>query len=94
MTRDEAKIVLLEDALRQAQHTVEFMHGCLTEPERYSYMYPDMTLREVERWAKLAPPFKFCVHSKMRTQDCEACEHHYQQMLIRSEACDVLGLES
>lgn len=32
MNTDEARIIILEDALVQAIRTVEFLHGCLTEP--------------------------------------------------------------
>lgn len=32
MTDQEARIVILENALREAQNTVEFLHCCLTNP--------------------------------------------------------------
>jgi hypothetical protein len=61
MTKEEAKIIVLEDALRQAQSTVEFMHGCLTYPYEnhpdggYYYAYPEHTLKHLEEWKNLAP---------------------------------------
>ena len=32
MTPEEAKIILLENALIEAHHTISFLHGCLTQP--------------------------------------------------------------
>ena len=32
MTPQQARIIVLEDTLIQAIHTVEFLHGCLTQP--------------------------------------------------------------
>lgn len=32
MTPDQARIILLEDALIQSYHTISFLHGCLINP--------------------------------------------------------------
>jgi hypothetical protein len=44
MTKHEARIVVLEDALIQAQHTVQFLHDCLTKTagQGKSYEQPDI----------------------------------------------------
>ncbi len=84
------RITLLEDALEQAQHTVSFLHGCLTDPT-YSYAYPDQTLRHLKEWAELVPVSEGCFHSRMRPEDCESCRQHIAKMKRLAEAYDTLG---
>jgi hypothetical protein len=72
MTIDEARIVVLEDALRQAQNTVEFLHGCLVAPGSYTYAHPGQTLALLEDWASLVPRGEVCFHSGMEP-DCPGC---------------------
>lgn len=68
----------LEDALHEAIWTVEFLHGCLTAPETYSYAYPDMTAQRLDEWQTLAPTPPLCVHSK-RVAGCPACEWRHDR---------------
>jgi hypothetical protein len=80
-TVSEARAVLLEDALRQAQSTVEFLHGCLTQPG-YEYAYPEMTERRLQEWSELAPRTEPCVHSRTE-EGCESCadrDRRFQQI--------------
>ena len=99
MTREEARIVLLEDALEQAQNTVSFMHGCLTDPaddtregfQGYSYAYPEQTLSHLAEWAALVPVRHYCVHSR-HDPDCESCQAHIAKMKRLYEARAVLGI--
>lgn len=89
MTDDEARIVLLEDALQQAQNTVEFMHGCLTD-KTYKYAYPEMTFSNLAEWGKLAPrPAMYCAHSR-RQLDCPSCQTHVAYMDRKFEAIRVV----
>lgn len=94
MTKEEARIIILEDALRQAQNTVEFLHGCLT-CENYSYDYPESTIRRLEKWKKLAPRIcdvlnKKCYHSRSE-EDCKSCQLHHKQQRQLMEAKMVLS---
>lgn len=91
MTTNEAKIVLLESALRQAQHTVVFLHNCLIDTKMYSYEYPEQTIQYLKEWAKLAPiPEEICPHSSFN-EDCAACKMQLQQMQQFYEAKKVLN---
>lgn len=72
MTRDEARIVLLEDALDQARSAIEFMDGCLTEPNLYLYEHPEQTVRKVNEIGKLVPRRRTCIHSRLH-EGCLAC---------------------
>jgi hypothetical protein len=72
MTKDEARIILLEAALRQAQHTVRFLHECLSG-DGYIYRYPAQTLARLKTWAELVPPHEMCAHSGHHP-GCVSCE--------------------
>ncbi len=100
MTSDEAKVVLLESALRQAQYTVKFLHNCLINPvdhskkgfQGYSYEHPEQTLDHLKEWAKLAPPpDKKCPHSCF-CPDCEACQMRLTEARQLHSAKQVLGI--
>jgi hypothetical protein len=89
MTAEQARIVVLEDALEQAQNTVSFMHGCLTDPV-YTYAYPDQTQHHLAEWAALVPVEPYCVHSRHHS-DCESCQRHVAKMERLAEARRILG---
>ena len=95
MTKQEARIIMLEDALRQAQDTVEFLHECLTHPTGgYSYKYPEHTLQYLEEWKKLALRVsdrlgKKCYHS-MNKLDCECCQVNHTERLQFMQARRIL----
>ena len=80
---DEEKIFLLEDALHQAQWTVEFLHNCLVNPDNgemkggYTYGYPEQTLEYLKEWSELAPPPPLCHHSRI-VPNCEACKRGHE----------------
>ena len=89
MTKEEARIVVLEDALGEAYHKIQFMHGCLTDPNNYRYAYPQMTenqLHEIE-WL-IDPPFT-CPHSVF-SPDCYACKDREKRRQLLTEALTVL----
>lgn len=88
MTPEQARILILEDALEQAQNVVSFMHGCLTDPG-YSYEYPEQTSRHLERWGQLVPVRRYCVHS-VHKRDCPSCQEHLIKMGLLAEAERVL----
>jgi hypothetical protein len=67
----DARIMDLEDAVHESISTIEFLHGCLTNPV-FEYAYPEQTAQVLERLRALAPPLPMCVHSRM-TRDCPAC---------------------
>lgn len=81
------RIEELEEALHQAQGTVEFLHGCLTDPVGYSYDYPEQTIEHLARWAELAPCPPMCVHSRT-TPGCESCEDHVRRVRARAERAE------
>jgi len=102
MTEQEARIVVLEDALKQAQNTVEFLHNCLVNPvDRdkktgclgYSYKHPDHTLQELKKWKMLAPRLgKHCYHSS-NEPDCEVCQVNHKERIRLYEARKALNME-
>jgi hypothetical protein len=67
----QAREFLLAEALHQAQQTVQFLHGCLTDP-KYKYAYPEQTEQRLEEWAALAPLPATCHHSFTKA-GCESC---------------------
>ena len=93
MTTYEARIIVLEDALRQAQNTVKFLHGCLTDPEGHSYEYPERTADRLKTWAELVPLKPSCHHSCIK-EDCTACQIHRADRALLMEARYVLDNKS
>lgn len=92
MTKDKARIVLLEDALEQARNTIQFMHGCLTHPPQYYYAYPEHTEQMVEQINALVPERKYCMHSALRNnEDCESCAQRIERHTLRHEAEQILN---
>lgn len=95
MTEQEAKIILLENALRQACNKVDFLHNCLINPSNgkmdggYSYEYPENTLETLKYWETLIEPWSGCYHSAYN-EDCKKCvksRKNYQKLM---EATSVL----
>lgn len=96
MTKDEARIVLLEKELTQAHHTISFLHGCLTYPSSehrsggYSYGYPEQTLSHLSDIEKLVnPDHGMCMHS-IHQDDCEHCQNRLERWRKEAEALRVL----
>lgn len=89
MTEDQARIVLLTDELEEAQNLAWFLHGCLTDPG-YKYGYPEQTLRLLERWRRLAPRSRACVHS-FHNEDCAACAARFERRSRQLQAAHTLG---
>ena len=81
----EDRIADLEDALHQAQRTISFMHGCLTDP-KYRYAYPEQTLKLLEEFHKLAPAPRGCFHSiRPRNTDCPDCRDSLDRAIKKRE---------
>ena len=93
MNAQEAKIIILEDALRQAQNTVEFLHGCLTDPKGFNYAYPSHTLVYLKEWDQLAPRSPYCIHSFFK-EDCEGCIVFRADRAQLYEARKTLGIKN
>ena len=72
MTPQEARILILEDALSQAHHTVSFLHGCLTSKD-FNYGYPHQTLETLKEWENLIDIPEGCMHSRFH-KDCNLCQ--------------------
>jgi len=89
LDRLRAREILLSQALEQAQHTVEFIHGCLVEPEHYKFAYPEHTARQLEKWARLAPKREGCHHSFWH-EGCSECDAHREAFRLREWAKEVL----
>lgn len=90
MNKDEARIVLLEQALRQAISTIEFLDACLLRPERYRYGYPDQTQDQLREFEKLVSvKEEFCVHSGF-VPGCKSCNRRVEDWDKRDEALKVL----
>jgi hypothetical protein len=95
MTADQARIVFLEDALDQAVHTIEFLHGCLTE-DSFSYSYPEQTAREIAEFRQLVPARTLCVHSvdaRQRGVDCPGCAAREAYWQRRAQAHEALAAD-
>ncbi len=73
MTKEEAKIVILEDELVQAIHMIEFLDNCLLHPEGWKYAYPEQTERQLERLHTIVHVPAGCYHSG-HEENCSACK--------------------
>lgn len=71
MTKQQAKIILLESYLIDAQYTVEFLHNCLTNKKLYKYKYPKETLDSLKRWNKAAPTYPLNLNSSKQSKELE-----------------------
>ena len=91
MTKEQAQIVLLEQALEQAIRTIEFIDGCLRYPESYRYDYPEHTQKHIVEFRKLVPTGPIgCFHASMDTPDCASCKSHRVKYLQKEKAIKVL----
>lgn len=96
MTYEEARIILLEAELVQAQHTCRFLHDCLIslppQPEEippasggFRYAYPEQTLARLDKWEALAPLPPACYHS-MTKENCPSCQARIRRARLEHEA--------
>jgi hypothetical protein len=84
-SKEEAKIIVLENLLRRAICKIEFLHGCLTRDD-YKYAYPKMTLDFLEEANPFAPKLQGCYHS-IRRSTCPACAEGdaYREKLAKAK---------
>lgn len=85
MTKEEAKIIVLENALLQAYNSIEFLHKCLIHKERYSYDYPEKTHNQLIEIEKLIEISHGCFHSKFH-EDCLDCNNSLEKFKKLEEA--------
>lgn len=91
MTAEQAKIVLFEQALEQAIHTIEFLDGCLCHPNECKYAYPEHTQTNLSEFKKLVVMKPLCAHS-MDVPDCKSCQARNERWQQREEAIKTLNL--
>jgi hypothetical protein len=92
MTTEEARIIVLEDALIRAHSITEFLHNCLTNKETYIYQYPEHILKYIEYLESLITIPNLCYHSYYapdRGQECKPCEENRERRIKLKEAKDV-----
>lgn len=89
MTKEEARIFLLEEALIQSRHTIYFLHMCLTPGAGYSYGYPEQTLQRLAAIDALVEIPKGCAHSRT-VENCEGCTDRNNRFMKRHEAKEAL----
>lgn len=90
MSREQARIIILEAELAQAYHTVSFLHSCLTE-EGYSYGYPEQTIERLAKWKKMIRIRPGCIHSHTEP-GCKSCKERDEFFMKLFDAKEVLGL--
>ncbi len=72
MTPDQARIVILEDALIRSYHQLSFLHNCLTD-EKFVYDYPEQLFRQLRAISDIIEIPPSCVHSSFE-RSCESCQ--------------------
>lgn len=78
--REWHEIDELRYELRQAISTVEFLHGCLTDPI-FEYAYPEMTLARIEKWKPLIEGGPECTAEKFSSKHSSGvCPVHHRLM--------------
>lgn len=78
---------VIEAMLIQAVATIEFLHGCLTNPI-YSYDYPGQTVKHLADFSDVLPEQFFCVHSVTQS-DCPSCAQgaRYREVMAAWHEC-------
>lgn len=90
MSRDKARIVMLESCLEQAVNNIEFLQSCLTDG-RFADRYPQHRASFLKDAKKLLPELSYCVHSR-REPGCPSCAKAQDDLVRLREAKAVLGL--
>lgn len=83
MTPEQARIVILEDALIQAYFTISFLHAGLTN-EKFKYRHPEQTVGRLVAWSEIVS-IPVCCHS-MPQEDCESCQDSARRRKLLCEA--------
>jgi hypothetical protein len=92
MTTEEARIVILEDALIQSHCIIDFLHKCLTSKDTHIYQYPEHILKHIEYLKSIIEMPKHCHHSYYapdRGKECKPCEESRNHKLRLEEARNV-----
>ena len=88
MTHEDARLIILEDALIHSYRIIGFLHNCLTE-ENFSYEYPENTLKYIEYLESLIVIPNLCHHSYYapdRGEECKPCEEREKHRSELKEA--------
>ena len=89
MTPDQARIVLLEQDLTQALHTIVFLRDCLKGNAKH--MYPEHTELLIEHLRRVVPKRDPCGHSAFN-QGCSGCITRHDDFVQAIEAAKVLNI--
>jgi hypothetical protein len=54
-------------------NTIEFLHGCLTDPAHFKYAHPKLTIKRIKRLRKIVGPRTYCHHSQVDPA-CPQCQ--------------------
>lgn len=96
MTAEEAKIVLLEDGLIQAQSIIEFLHNCVVNSTDkggvYSYIYPERTQDFLDYWGKIVKDDRSTCHHSGHDATCEACKKRVEYVKRLTKAKNILNI--
>ena len=87
MTKDEARIVILEDLLESSRNTIVFLDRCLNGEA--SYGYPEFTTELVDKINDIIGQKFYCPHSNYHA-GCKGCQWHKSWMIKYLEAKGVL----
>lgn len=80
----------LLNELEQNLNTIEFLHGCLTDPT-YKYAYPWMTVERIERLRKIVGKRNYCLHSAPTEPGCRGCIDAAKRRELVHSVSDKIG---
>jgi hypothetical protein len=72
--------------LEQCLNTIEFLHGCLTDPAHFKYAHPKQTIQRIKRLRKLIGPRNYCHHNPV-DPDCPQCQEGVRNRAIALRVC-------
>ena len=89
MTKEKAKIILLEQSLDDAIHTIEFLEKCILLPDNYVYTFPEQTQMKLKEYRTLVNYKEICFHS-IDNVNCKGCQNRKKEFIKRQEALKIL----
>jgi hypothetical protein len=78
-----------ERLMKELEHclnTIEFLHGCLTDPAHFKYSHPKLTIKRIKRLRKIVGPRNYCHHSPVDPA-CPQCQQGVQNRAIAHRVC-------
>jgi hypothetical protein len=82
MDKNERLTMELEHCL----NTIEFLHGCLTDPAHFKYAHPKLTIQRIKRLRKIVGPRTYCHHSHVDPA-CPQCQNGVRNRAIALRVC-------